>query len=283
MARKNSRGFTLIELLVVIAIIAILAAILFPVFAKARGMARKISSLSNMKQLALGDLMYSQDYDEAFPFNDWWDQQHCNPAVYPSTTCAGAFTGGRRTYADSILPYVKNKQVFASPNHPKELLAYVQNIWLTPIAWATSAAVNGNGNPTNFKYIATQSQINEPSDRIMLGEWAVPGAAGDFGPWYVYIFQDSFNQLASAQSKQLIWAFCDGHAKSLTFKSLVTPKFKLNAVDDWHLDSAGVSGAPADGDLVAIDNQGLRFATSPEEAGAIWAAAPFDPKNSDIW
>ena len=61
------RGFTLIELLVVIAIIAILAAILFPVFARAREKARQSSCLSNVKQLALGTMMYCQDYDERLP------------------------------------------------------------------------------------------------------------------------------------------------------------------------------------------------------------------------
>ena len=64
---RQTKGFTLIELLVVIAIIAILAAILFPVFAQARESARKISCLSNMKQLSLGWLMYAQDYDETNP------------------------------------------------------------------------------------------------------------------------------------------------------------------------------------------------------------------------
>src|ERR1041385_2178603 len=61
---RRLRGFTLIELLVVIAIIAILAAILFPVFAQARESARATSCLSNTKQIALGELMYAQDYDE---------------------------------------------------------------------------------------------------------------------------------------------------------------------------------------------------------------------------
>src|SRR5438270_995448 len=65
------RGFTLIELLVVIAIIAILAAILFPVFAKARAQARKTVGISNLKQLALGTMMYAQDYDEQWPYWNW--------------------------------------------------------------------------------------------------------------------------------------------------------------------------------------------------------------------
>jgi prepilin-type N-terminal cleavage/methylation domain-containing protein len=64
---RHSRGFTLIELLVVIAIIAILAAILFPVFARARESAVRTQCLSNIKQIALGALMYVQDYDERMP------------------------------------------------------------------------------------------------------------------------------------------------------------------------------------------------------------------------
>src|SRR5436189_4407834 len=67
MTPRNRSGFTLIELLVVIAIIAILAAILFPVFAQARASARAISCVSNTKQTTLGLIMYAQDYDETFP------------------------------------------------------------------------------------------------------------------------------------------------------------------------------------------------------------------------
>ena len=67
--RRQKRGFTLIELLVVIAIIAILAAILFPVFSRARESARKTACLSNMKQIGTALMMYCQDWDEAFPLN----------------------------------------------------------------------------------------------------------------------------------------------------------------------------------------------------------------------
>src|SRR5579862_7266477 len=72
---RKARAFTLIELLVVIAIIAILAAILFPVFARAREAARKTACLSNMKQLGLASQMYKQDYDETYPDSrdTWFD------------------------------------------------------------------------------------------------------------------------------------------------------------------------------------------------------------------
>jgi len=68
--RSQARGFTLIELLVVIAIIAILAAIIFPVFAKAREKARATACVSNVKQLGMGWMMYVQDYDETYPPNN---------------------------------------------------------------------------------------------------------------------------------------------------------------------------------------------------------------------
>ena len=87
------KGFTLIELLVVIAIIAILAAILFPVFAKAREKARQASCESNLKQLALGMLMYAQDYDEKLPAN--W-----GPACWPTGLKTGLWW-----YA-AVYPYV---------------------------------------------------------------------------------------------------------------------------------------------------------------------------------
>ena len=101
----SRRGFTLIELLVVIAIIAILAAILFPVFAKAREKARQSSCLSNVKQIVLGCLQYGQDYDEMLP---------ATRPIY--RTCANDSV---TFYEHAIYPYVKNSQVFLDPSQTK--------------------------------------------------------------------------------------------------------------------------------------------------------------------
>ncbi len=103
--RANS-GFTLIELLVVIAIIAILAAILFPVFAKAREKARQTTCLSNEKQLGLGFLQYVQDYDELFPCGIWKSAYGANgPANYVGSGWAG-----------QIYTYVKSTAVYQCPD-----------------------------------------------------------------------------------------------------------------------------------------------------------------------
>ena len=100
---KKKSGFTLIELLVVIAIIAILAAILFPVFAKAREKARQTTCASNMKNLGTAIMMYAQDYDELYPF-----------AYLDTTYKGGAFTD----WYGNLQPYVKNTQVYLCPSAP---------------------------------------------------------------------------------------------------------------------------------------------------------------------
>jgi prepilin-type N-terminal cleavage/methylation domain-containing protein len=96
---SRKTGFTLIELLVVIAIIAILAAILFPVFARARENARRASCQSNLKQIGLGWQMYVQDYDSRLP-------------VYEGAT----YTGNSGTVMPLLAPYVKNGQIFYCPS-----------------------------------------------------------------------------------------------------------------------------------------------------------------------
>jgi prepilin-type N-terminal cleavage/methylation domain-containing protein/prepilin-type processing-associated H-X9-DG protein len=119
---RRDRGFTLIELLVVIAIIAILAAILFPVFAQAREKARQASCLSNLKQLALGWGMYIQDYDETLAFRP------SGMAVGPGAACDWRYvcdtpqtrSGSYINWWELVQPYMKNYQIITCPSAPNE-------------------------------------------------------------------------------------------------------------------------------------------------------------------
>lgn len=108
-SKQKTTGFTLIELLVVIAIIAILAAILFPVFGRARENARRSSCQSNLKQIGLGLMQYTQDYDEMLPYG-WY-----GPDGNDSTP-----NGVRYKWMDVAYPYVKSTQVFSCPSDPRK-------------------------------------------------------------------------------------------------------------------------------------------------------------------
>lgn len=103
--RWDPKGFTLIELLVVIAIIAILAAILFPVFAKAREAARKTQCLSNTKQLGTAMAMYRSDFDNQFPMGGWYGDTSTPDSL--DVSC---------DWQNSIFPYVKNRQAYWCPS-----------------------------------------------------------------------------------------------------------------------------------------------------------------------
>ena len=107
----RNKGFTLIELLVVIAIIAILAAILFPVFAQARDKARQATCLSNIKQLSLGVLMYAQDYDEQLLYRP--TQAHCQWRYICATAKEPRWW---LDWWDVVLPYTKNNQIYNCPS-----------------------------------------------------------------------------------------------------------------------------------------------------------------------
>jgi prepilin-type N-terminal cleavage/methylation domain-containing protein/prepilin-type processing-associated H-X9-DG protein len=123
------KGFTLIELLVTIAIISILAAILFPVFARARENARRSSCMSNLKQIGLGMMMYTQDYDETFPpsIRGLFRTQSTYQKDTDTSKPSGVFTVGDGSGAsgetdhyiswmDMVFPYVKSVQLFVCPS-----------------------------------------------------------------------------------------------------------------------------------------------------------------------
>lgn len=125
----ESQGFTLIELLVVIAIIAILASILFPVFARARENARRSSCQSNLKQIGLGVAQYVQDYDERYPLNLYYPFGTASPdlSIVPVQTdpsMPGAVYATRAQsgqmhpicWMDMVYPYVKSTQIFSCPS-----------------------------------------------------------------------------------------------------------------------------------------------------------------------
>ena len=139
---SRKHGFTLIELLVVIAIIAILAAILFPAFAKAREAARRSSCSSNMKQIGLGILQYAQEYDERYPVG----------VVIPIWPNRGA------GWAGQIYPYIKSAQVFKCPSDS------------TPAVSATDTPISYAYNGQYLKFGNSMALAAAPAKTVLLVE-----------------------------------------------------------------------------------------------------------------
>ena len=185
-ARSGRKAFTLIELLVVIAIIAILAAILFPVFAQAREKARQTSCLSNVKQLGLGVMMYGQDYDETFPIGGW------NAASGPLSS---------RWYVD-VAPYIKNTQIRNCPSSPAKVdesttAAYGSAGWGTDYGLNISLANWGTGTkhavvvaPAGLVMISEVAQLNSESGTQLTPTKSNKFKLNNYDPktWTSYIF-----------------------------------------------------------------------------------------------
>ena len=166
--RTSRLGFTLIELLVVIAIIALLAVILFPVFAAAREKARQASCASNLKQLGLALIEYSSDYDECAPFD------HGSSGV--DNVGAG--------WACEVYPYVKAKGVYTCPddtNYPTGSnveFSYLMN--LNIIGWAKTASPCVNANSHSCDAIGgALTRMTAPASTIYLFEGALPTCQSD--------------------------------------------------------------------------------------------------------
>lgn len=198
--RRTDSAFTLIELLVVIAIIAILAAILFPVFAQAREKARQTSCLNNLKQITLGVLQYQQDYDETTAINRECGNRlpdGSGPDPYVCTQDR-AILG----WVDFVDPYVKNRGVFKCPSDTIDPIPFkpgtldmqgrpatrghVFTSSTSPEDWGgafqSSYARNNNlANNGDARMIATLAQVQYPATTILACEFAANSGGGANG------------------------------------------------------------------------------------------------------
>jgi len=165
------KGFTLIELLVVVGIIALLAAILFPVFARARENARRANCVSNLKQIGLALMQYTQDYDERYPLADL---KGTNP------------DGTTPTWTGIIQPYIKSEQVFTCPNDSvaahTDVSAVGHRVSYAPNCFTDIRMVNGSGVNMNLGFFSYRDlgdnlltgqplmAVNYPAETVLITE-----------------------------------------------------------------------------------------------------------------
>ncbi|HZP82448.1 MAG TPA: DUF1559 domain-containing protein [Chthonomonadaceae bacterium] len=244
--RGSRHGFTLIELLVVIAIIAILAAILFPVFAQAREKARGVSCLSNAKQLGLAGAMYTQDYDEmVVPAWMLYSLDPLDEPLWPRT----------------LQPYIKNTQIISCPSDPSRTPYKPQPPGWTALddlgLWGIFAAYGRNACLSNQN--ASLAGVAEPANSILFGETRWPADAGTLANFGYYLtfwtnqpdslcpYDDSeanrsYGNNSTGPSNRHTEganvAFFDGHSKWFKVSALTSPPANFVAdrkAENWRL------------------------------------------------
>jgi len=241
--KGKSSGFTLIELLVVIAIIAVLAAILFPVFAQARERARAASCLSNLKQLGLATMMYVQDYDG----------KYFARSEYPGDSYPGSTTPSTYVYSwvppkdesqDNtwfMRPYLKSRQIFYCPSYSK---ADNPSLPEPPVGYAYNLVA---GVPHTYAGVdvLSESLIQEPASMVAFVDstWPVNVYPASSGNFYVSFCRQltgtSYNQCATADrfygrhNGGVNVAYMDGHAKWAKVTALYNNKQDYPVWKGW--------------------------------------------------
>jgi prepilin-type N-terminal cleavage/methylation domain-containing protein/prepilin-type processing-associated H-X9-DG protein len=195
---SRQRGFTLIELLVVIAIIAILAAILFPVFARARENARRASCQSNLKQIGLGLAQYTQDYDEAFPLRD-----------------AGGTVGN---WGQLLQPYIKSTQLFKCPSNQNANTMTSGSSVAGVAAIPAGYGINGRAGGGNWGI--PLAAIQSPATKIVVGE-GIENYTDVMHPNWTS--GEIGSRVWSGHLSTANYLFFDGHVKALRPLATATP------------------------------------------------------------
>jgi len=236
----NRKAFTLIELLVVIAIIAILASILFPVFAQAKLAAKKTACLSNQKQASLGLLMYSGDSDDMFPIAEYGDDSSANlPHI---------------TWTTEVYPYVKNGDQLVDPVGKNTVSTGKAGVFLDPGAPTLdqkSVGVEGyyfgvnrlicaadyNGGETWFNgngqvlNSLTSSQIDAPSDKVVMAEKGLNSSNDGWNyPWFVDWQLQYIDSIATTPGNAAT-VYRDGDRSQDPSWSLYTPWFNTDCIN----------------------------------------------------
>lgn len=218
--RYRKMGFTLIELLVVIAIIAIIAAILFPAFARARDNARRAGCMSNVKQIGLGVMQYTQDYDEKYPFNTIG-----GVLDYSSTTADP-------NWIAQTQPYIKSWQLFACPSGLPAGSAQTGNPAYYPSGNNRSNYVANSlviGLPIRIRSLSTVSNV---AGTVMVSEFQhayslafqLPQLQNSTTNAYTLWNYSSLNNVHFGGGSQL---FADGHVKWKSQQSICSADYGL--------------------------------------------------------
>lgn len=295
---KHTKAFTLIELLVVIAIIAILAAILFPVFAQAKTAAKKTASISNQKQIGLAVMMYAGDYEDIYPRNDdCYVNSSLNSAQNdyaaskdPSPRCNGSdaahpfsFRMNHYSWQKWILPYMKSVNIFFHPalgkdsaqwNSSGEIMnSYAINLALTG-ALNTWGTASGTANRFRNSWIGgNQSALNSPAEAWLITELVNPTV--NFSP----VFSDS----SSGTESRTVYPFAVREAWKPYFYQTDNNCVSNNTVDNSRIPFAGtVNISYADSHTKAL-SVGQFLANTPSASEYVVSSRPACGLGSGAW